>query len=277
MAEIMHDNAVAIPPLNRVLVQRLIEKTRVTHLLGAFRKMEAVDRSVVEDVLLRVSEMVCELPHIQEMDINPLFADKSGVMVVDARIRVKRPPTSPIPYSHMAIHPYPSHLTRHVYLTDGTAMTIRPIRPEDAQIEQEFVRNLSAEARYFRFIRALTELSPEMLVRYTQLDYSREMALIAVIREQGRCEQIGVGRYVVNPDGVSCEFALAVSDQYGGQGIGSQLMEALMEAARGQGVRVVEGEVMSNNHRMLSLMKSLGFSISASADDPSIRHVERWL
>ncbi len=277
MAEIMHDNAVAIPPLNRVLVQRLIEKTRVTHLLGAFRKMEAVDRSVVEDVLLRVSEMVCELPHIQEMDINPLFADKSGVMVVDARIRVKRPPTSPIPYSHMAIHPYPSHLTRHVYLTDGTAMTIRPIRPEDAQIEQEFVRNLSAEARYFRFIRALTELSPEMLVRYTQLDYSREMALIAVIREQGRCEQIGVGRYVVNPDGASCEFALAVSDQYGGQGIGSQLMEALMEAARGQGVRVVEGEVMSNNHRMLSLMKSLGFSISASADDPSIRHVERWL
>ena len=277
MAEIMHDNAVAIPPLNRVLAQRLIDRTRVTHLLGAFRKMEAVDKTAVEDVLLRISEMVCELPHIQEMDINPLFADKDGVMVVDARIRVKRPPTSPVPYSHMAIHPYPSHLTRHAYLADGTAMTIRPIRPEDAEIEQEFVRNLSAEAKYFRFIRALTELSPEMLVRYTQLDYSREMALIAVIKEQGRCEQIGVGRYVVNPDGNSCEFALAVSDKYGGQGIGSQLMEAIMEAARGHGVRVVEGEVMSNNHRMLSLVKSLGFSISASAEDPSIRHVERWL
>lgn len=277
MAEILHDNAVAIPPLNRVLAQRLIGRTRVNNLLGSFRKMDAVDQTEVENVLLRVSEMVCELPHIQELDINPMFADKSGVMVVDARFRVKRPTTSPIPYSHMAIHPYPSHLTRHVYLSDGTPMTIRPIRPEDAEIEQEFVRNLSPEARYFRFIRAITELPPEMLVRFTQLDYSHEMALIAVIKEQGTWKQIGVARYEVNPDGNSCEFALTVSDEHRGQGIGSQLMEAMMEAARGHGVRVVEGEVMSNNNRMLSLMQSLGFSVSISSEDTSLRHVERWL
>lgn len=277
MAEVLSDNAVAIPPLNRVLAQRLIDRTRVTKLLGPFRKMQSVDKTAVENVLLRISEMVCELPHIQELDINPLFADKDGVIVVDARIQIKRPSTSPVPYSHMAIHPYPSHLTRHAYLSDGTPMTIRPIQPEDADIEQEFVRNLSAEARYFRFIRALTELSPEMLVRFTQLDYSREMALIAVIQEQGRRKQIGVARYVVNPDRKSCEFALTVSDEHRGQGIGSQLMESMMEAARGHGVRVIEGEVMSNNHRMLSLMRELGFSIVPVPEDPSIRRVERWL
>ena len=277
MAEILRDNAIAIPPLNRVLAQRLIDRTRVTNLLGPFRKMEAVDKTAVENVLQRVSEMVCELPHIQELDINPLFADKDGVIVVDARISVKRPSTSPVPYSHMAIHPYPSHLTRHGYLTDGTPMIIQPIRPEDAEIEQEFVRNLSAEARYFRFMRAIEELPPEMLVRFTQLDYSREMALIAVINVDGKRRQIGVARYTVNPDGKSCEFALTVSDEHRGQGIGSQLMDAMMDAARGHGVQVVEGEVLANNRRMLSLMQELGFSISTSIDDPSIRRVERWL
>ena len=277
MAEILRDNAIAIPPLNRVLAQRLIDRTRVTNLLGPFRKMEAVDKTAVENVLQRVSEMVCELPHIQELDINPLFADKDGVIVVDARISVKRPSTSPVPYSHMAIHPYPSHLTRHGYLTDGTPMIIQPIRPEDAEIEQEFVRNLSAEARYFRFMRAIEELPPEMLVRFTQLDYSREMALIAVINVDGKRRQIGVARYTVNPDGKSCEFALTVSDEHRGHGIGSQLMDAMMDAARGHGVQVVEGEVLANNRRMLSLMQELGFSISTSIDDPSIRRVERWL
>ena len=277
MAEILRDNAIAIPPLNRVLAQRLIDRTRVTNLLGPFRKMEAVDKTAVENVLQRVSEMVCELPHIQELDINPLFADKDGVIVVDARISVKRPSTSPVPYSHMAIHPYPSHLTRHGYLTDGTPMTIQPIRPEDAEIEQDFVRNLSAEARYFRFMRAIEELTPEMLVRFTQLDYSREMALIAVINVDGNRRQIGVARYTVNPDGKSCEFALTVSDELRGQGIGSQLMDAMMDAARGHGVQVVEGEVLASNRRMLSLMQELGFSISTSTEDPSIRRVERWL
>ncbi|MGB5307672.1 MAG: bifunctional acetate--CoA ligase family protein/GNAT family N-acetyltransferase [Arenicellales bacterium] len=277
MAEILRDNAIAIPPLNRVLAQRLIDRTRVTKLLGPYRKMEAVDKTAVENVLQRVSEMVCELPHIQELDINPLFADKDGVIVVDARISVKRPSTSPVPYSHMAIHPYPSHLTRNGYLTDGTPMVIQPIRPEDAEIEQEFVRNLSPEARYFRFMRAIEELTPEMLVRFTQLDYSREMALIAVINEQGKRKQIGVARYSVNPDGKSCEFALTVSDEHRGRGIGSQLMDAMMEAARGHGVQVVEGEVLASNRRMLSLMKELGFSISTSPEDNSIRRVERWL
>ena len=277
MAEILRDSAVALPPLNPILTQRLINRTRVAKLLGPFRQMPAIDNVAVENVLLRISEMVCELPHIHELDINPLFADKTGVVAVDARIRVKRPPTSPIPYSHMAIHPYPSHLIKKAHLPDGTPITIRPIRPEDADIEQAFVRNLSSEAKYFRFMRAIKELTPEMLVRFTQLDYSREMAVIAVTRENGKRIQIGVARYTANPDGRSCEFAIAVSDKHRHQGIGSQLMEALMKAARSRGIRIMEGEVLADNQPMLSLVRELGFSINPSPDDPGIRIVERWL
>lgn len=277
ITEILGDRAVALPPLNRLLARRLIEKTRISRLLGAFRHMPAVRREAVEEALLRVSEMVCELPHIQELDINPLFADDQGVVAVDARVQVRRPPTSPTPYSHMAIHPYPAHLIRRSHLPDGTPMTIRPIRPEDADIEQEFVRNLSPEAKYYRFMQTIDELTPEMLVRFTQLDYSREMALIAVIQENGRRIQLGVARYTVNPDGRSCEFALAVSDKRRRMGIGSQLMEALMEAARTHGIRVIEGEVLADNQRMLSLVRGLGFSVRPSPDDPGLRIVERWL
>ena len=277
MAEVLHDSAVALPPLNHVLVKRLISRTRVSKLLGPFRHMPAIKTEAVENVILRISEMVCELPHIQELDINPLLADNKGVIAVDARISIKRPPTSPVPYSHMAIHPYPSSLKRFTHLPDGTSVKLRPIRPEDADLLKEFVHNMSPESKYFRFMQAIDELTPEMLVRFTQLDYSREMAIIAVTDQEEKATQLGVARYTVNPDGDSCEFAIAVSDQHHGMGIGTQLMESLMEAARYHAVKVIEGDVLTDNRRMLTLMQNLGFSITASIDDPSVKKVERWL
>ena len=277
MAEILSDSSVALPPLNRVLTQRLMARTRVSKMLGTFRHLKAIDRDAVENVLLRVSEMTCELPQVEELDINPLLADDRGVVAVDVRIKIRRRSVSRTGYSHMAIHPYPAHLIKHSHLPDGTEITIRPIRPEDADIEQEFVRNLSPEAKYYRFMQTIDELTPEMLVRFTQLDYSREMALIAVIQEAQKRVQLGVARYTTNPDRRSCEFALAVSDRRRRLGIGSQLMEALMDAARSQGIHLIEGEVLSDNQRMLSLMQRLGFSIRSSPDDRGIRIVKRWL
>ncbi len=277
MAEVLHDSAVAIPPLNHVLVTRLISRTRISKLLGPFRHMPAIKKEEVENVILRVSEMVCELPHIHELDINPLLADDKGVIAVDARISIKRPPTSPVPYSHMAIHPYPSSLIRNTHLPDGTSIKLRPIRPEDAELMREFIHNMSPESKYFRFMQSIDELTPEMLVRFTQPDYSREMAILAVTERDGVATQLGGARYTINPDGDSCEFGIAVSDKHQGLGIGSQLMEALMEAARYHAVKVIEGEVLADNHRMLSLMQDLGFSVSTSPDDPSIKNVERWL
>ena len=277
MVEILRDSAVSLPPLNAVLANRLIDRTRVSHLLEAVRDRAPADRDLVIEVLLRVSDLVCELPTVQELDINPLLAGPDGIMAVDARIGVARPDARTGPYDHMAIAPYPRHLVQKGHLSDGTPLTIRPIRPEDAESEQAFVRDLSPQAKKFRFMGALNELSPAMLAQFTQIDYAREMALIAVTGENGKARQQGVARYYINPDKVSCEFAIVVSDKLQGQGIGTQLMKALMDAAREHDLNVIEGSVLANNHEMLHLMKDLGFSVSASTDDKDVVQVERRL
>ncbi|RME16858.1 MAG: bifunctional acyl-CoA synthetase/GNAT family N-acetyltransferase [Alphaproteobacteria bacterium] len=277
MVEVLKDSAVALPPLNSVLASRLINRTRVSALLGAFRDREAVDREAVIDVLMRVSDMICELPQIVELDINPLFAGADGVLAVDARVKVARPPARDGRYDHVAIHPYPRHLVHEEFLPDGTPLVIRPIRPEDAESEQSFVRGLSDEAKMFRFMGALNELSPEMLVQFTQIDYRREMALVAMVRRGRKEEQVGVARYVINPDGKSCEFAIVVGDQLQHKGIGTRLMKALFRAARDHGMTVMEGTVLKNNAPMLKLMSELGFSQRIDPAEPDIVLVERNL
>ncbi len=280
--EVMHDRAVALPPLNSFLVKELIHGTRTAKLLEAFRHMPAVDMEALESTLLRISEMVCELPMLMEMDINPLIVDEHGVLAADARIVVGFRPPAADRYAHMAIYPYPSHLVSHWQLSDGTNVIIRPIRPEDAELEQEFMRSLSEESRYFRFMNSIQELTQTMLVRFTQLDYSREIALIAVAethtRKTGKREiELGVARYAMNPDGESCEFAIVIADEMHGKGLGSKLMTALMDAARQRGLKTIQGEVLSQNAHMLSLMKKLGFSIKTSQDDDSIKIVSKQL
>lgn len=277
MVEILRDSAVSLPPLNEVLVNRLIDRTRVAGLLKAFRNRAAVDRAAITNVLLRISDLACEFPEIEELDINPLIAGPDGVVAVDARIAIGRPPASLERYDHMAITPYPRHLEQHDFLADGTPLTIRPIRPEDAESEQSFVRELSEEAKHFRFLSTLRELPPDLLARFTQLDYSREMALVAFTLEAGRPVQQGVARYVINPDGESCEFAIVVSDKRQHQGIGTRLMKALMDAARDQRLTVMEGKVLATNRAMLQLMADLDFTVEASDDEPDLRAVRRRL
>jgi acetyltransferase len=275
--EVMEDVAVALPPLNERLAKNLISRTKIAGLLGEFRNLPAADIDALVDVLLRVSNMTCELPWLQEMDINPLFMDEHGVVAVDARIVVGVPRPSTDPYNHMAIHPYPSDLETHVQLPDGTNVTIRPIRPEDAEIEADFVRNLSDEAKYFRFMHALDELTPEMLVRFTQIDYDREMALIATINEGGTEVEHGVVRYVTNPDRTSCEFALVISEEMRGHGIGQRMLKRLMEIALSRGLDTMEGEVLAENRRMLDMVRSMGFQVQSSPDDPGVKFVWKEL
>jgi acetyltransferase len=266
--EIMRDRAVALPPLNRFLATTLIHQTRTAKLLQGHRNLPPTNLDEVAQALCRISEMVCELPQIVEMDINPLVADEMGVIALDCRIVVAHRTPSLDPYSHMAIHPYPHHLTRQRQLADGTNITIRPIRPEDAEIEQTFVRKLSPQSKYFRFMQSLNELTPEMLVRFTQLDYNRELALIAVQEKAGEESELGVARYVMNPDGRSCEFALVVADEWQHRGIGSQLMTQLMEAAQERGFSSMDGEILADNKKMLDLVKSLGFHIQSRRMTP---------
>ena len=277
LVEVMGDRAVALPPLNSFLVKDLIKGTHVAKMLGAFRQMPAANMDALESVLLRVSEMVCELPMLMEMDINPLIVDEHGALAADARVLVEPRQPNADRYSHMAIYPYPTHLVSYWQLADGTDITIRPIRPEDAELTQEFVRGLSPESRYFRYMNSVQELSHSMLVRFTQIDYSREMALIAVADKNGKEIELGVSRFTINPDGESCEFALVVADTMRGIGLGPKLMTALLDAARAKGLRIMEGGVLRNNSSMLHLMTRLGFTIETSEEDDGIKTVRKVL
>jgi acetyltransferase len=211
---------------------------------------------------------------VKELDINPLILDENGAIAVDARIVVDYHVQTSDRYSHMAIYPYPSHLVTKRQLPDGTDLVIRPIRPEDVELEQTFVRNLSEQTKYFRFMQSMSELSPQMLARFTQIDYNREMALIAVVPDsESKEKQIGVSRYSINPDGRSCEFAIVVADEWQRQGIAHLLMQQLIATARNQGLQIMEGDVLSNNYDMLTLAEKLGFSISTGDEGGDVAHV----
>ena len=286
MIELIGDQAMELPPLNQFLARRLIERSRVADTLGEWRGATAVDMDALEHVLLRVSEMVCELPQLREMDINPIIVDEDGAVAVDARIVIESAPATARNYAHLAILPYPARYEQIWPLRGGGEYTIRPIHPDDAQMLQDLVQNLSPESRYYRFVSSMTELPPSMLSRLTLIDYDREMALVAIHRERKAGEDgeivetervVGVSRYITNPDKSSCEFSLVVADDFNGKGLGSRLMLSIMEEARDKGLAEIEGLVLANNPGMLKLMKGLGFQIKPFAEDPDFKLVTHTL
>lgn len=275
--EIHRDKSVVLPPVNEYISQRLIGRTRISKMLGEYRNLPPIKMAALIDVLHRISEMACELSRVRELDINPLISDEEGVMALDVRIAVDALSPTLDRYGHMAIHPYPGHLATTYQLASGQNITIRPIRPEDAEIEREFVRNLSPQAKYFRFMQALQELTPQMLVRFTQIDYNRELALIAVTEEKGQLIEVAVARYSTKPDGSTCEFAVVVADQWQRKGIGQRLMLNLMDAAQNKGYRVMEGEILADNKPMIGMVSKLGFRIETSPYDEGIKVARKEL
>lgn len=280
MIELIADRAVELPPLNQFIAQRLIDRVRSVEMLGAWRGTPAADREALEQILLRVSEMVCALPQLREMDINPIIVDAAGALAVDARFVIDQAPAEMGNYHHLAILPYPASVEKEWPLASGQRYIIRPVHPDDAEMLQAFVRGLSPESRYFRFVSSMRELSPRMLARFTLIDYEREMGLVAVYPERVPSDDggfsetrriIAVSRYITNPDHSSCEFSLVVADEFGGQGLGTRMMMAIMDFARGKGLAQIEGLVLSKNHAMLRLMTNLGFAIKPFAEDPDFR------
>jgi acetyltransferase len=264
---------VGLPPLNRFLVQRMIDETRASRYLDEFRGKPAASRRALEDAVLRLSDMVCELPWIEELDVNPLVVNETGAIALDARVVLRESRASGREYGHMAIHPYPSNLMGEHVLADGTAMVIRPIRPEDAELEREFVNNLSERSRYLRFMYAMKELTPAMLSRFTQIDYDREMALIALTQEDGAERQVGVARYVTYLDGRGCEFSIVVSDDWQNRGLATELLRRLIDIARDRGLAQMDGVVLRENRGMLKLAKELGFTRRSAPEDPEIVYI----
>ena len=270
LVEVIRDRAVALPPLNRFLVRELVRRTRAAQALRPLRGAPAADEDALEEILLRVSEIVCEMPDIGAMDLNPVIVTDTGAIVVDARIGVRRGSPSALPYAHMAIHPYPSGLIQTLELPGGLAATLRPIRPEDAAIESAFVNGLSEQSRFLRFMFGLHTLTPAMLSRFTQIDYDRELALIAVIDTPQGEEQIGVARYITLPDEETCEFAIVVGDAWQGKGLAKRLFAMLIDAARDRRLKVMTGVTLRENARMIELARGNGFDVRRDPEDPEL-------
>lgn len=268
--ELIGDVQLELPPLNPFLAEQLLQRTRANTMLGAWRGAPAVDREALVRLLMRVSEMACALPQLQQMDINPVLVDAQGCVAVDARIvlaPVVQVPSAASRYPHLAIRPFPAELAEPVSLRDGSLAELRAIHPEDGQALQQLVAELSPESRYNRFAATLKELPPALLARFALIDYEREMAL--VIEKGARI--IGVSRYTLNPGGRSAEFALLVADGFAGQGLGRRLMERLIAVAREQGLERLDGLVLRQNSLMLKLVRGLGFEVRPFEGDEDFR------
>ncbi len=269
----------ALPPLNAILAHDLIDAVLPIQAQEPEPGQIAGKRAALEQVLIAVSDLSCELPWLKELEISPLIVDDRGAIAADACIQLGTgmAPGSE-PYAHMAIHPYPLHLHQEWKLADGMKVDCRPIRPEDAQLLLSFFDSLSAESRYMRFMEEIDELTPAMVARFTQIDYDREMALIATVSTADEGEQmLGSARYALAADGESVEFALVIGDHWQRHGLGRRLMSALIDVARSKGYRSIFGEVLGNNSKMLQLMTSLGFFIGPHPEDASLRLVNKIL
>ncbi len=269
-------------PLNGFLAQRLMERSPLAG-FGLLQRLAPVAQDALEDLLIAFGEVAVALPDLAEATLEPVALDETRIAVHGAQLRLTpQPAPRRAGHPHLAIAPYPIRWVRPQQFADGTTWTLRPIRPEDAEPLQTFVRELSEQSRYMRFVSALRELPPRMLARYTQIDYDREVAFVATLqlpnplhRGHPREAVIGLAHYLRNADGVGAEYALAVSDDWQRRGLGPALMQALIQAARDQGLAYIEGSVLATNRPMIKLMTRLGFQNERYPDDPSMRRI--WL
>jgi acetyltransferase len=259
LSEVFRDISMGLPPLNRMLADHLIGKTRVASVLKGFRNIRPIDMAQLEELLIRTGRLVTDFPEIEVLDINPLMVKNGILTAVDARVFIA-PATVPSPM-HLIISSYPWQYETRGETVDGQSFFIRPIRPSDADLLIEHFHSLSSQSRYMRFFSPLKELSKDMLIKLTQIDYDREIALVALMGKNDGQTMVGVSRIIVFPDQTQAEFAIAISDQWQGKGIGSSLLTQCLKAARQMGIRRVMGVVLSENTQMLKLGKKLGFSI----------------
>jgi acetyltransferase len=264
--EVLHDHAVALPPLNRVLARDMISRTRVASLLAGYRNRKPADLDEVSRVLIQVAHLAAELPEVAELDINPLLADHRGVIALDARVSL-RPVKLRHPHDRLAIRPYPQELEESLpWMSE--ALLLRPIRPEDTEEHLRFFHALDpADVRMRMFVH-MRDLPVSQLARMTQIDYDREMAFIAVRkRPDGSDETLGVVRGVADPDNEAAEFAIIIRSDLKGMGLGHRLMDKLITYFRQRGTRRLVGESLAENRAMIELMHDLGFDVRSRIGD----------
>lgn len=267
--EVIRDRAVALPPLNTVLAEELVSRTRVAKLLGGYRDRPPADMNAIYLTLMQVAHLVADIPEIIEIDINPLLADDHGVVAVDARIRIEAASVSGP--ERLAIRPYPQDLEERIDLR-GRPVVLRPIRPEDEPQHLDLFNQLAPEDIRFRFFSMLRQLAHSQLARYTQIDYDREMAFIAsATNEQGQPETLGVVRAICDSDNIMAEFAIIIRSDQKGQGLGRILLEKIIGYCREHGTRRMVGEVLRENRGMRVLAEKVGFQSEFDGDTVKLR------
>ncbi len=267
--ELLGDHAMALPPLNMKLAKDLIKATRIASLLQGFRTHPAVDLEALCLTLMQISHLVQDFPEIVELDINPLLADQNGVLALDARMKIA--PSRISGPHHLAIRPYPEELEEWMTLGSGKRILCRPIRPEDEPAHNEFFSRLSQEDIRFRFFGLIRELPHSQMARFTQIDYDREMAFIAVGKDEGnRSETLGVVRTANDANNHTAEFAIIVRSDMKGQGLGRLLLEKMIRYCRQRGMAQIIGQVLTDNSGMLELARRTGFTKKLTAEGDAI-------
>jgi len=268
--EVIKDRAVAMPPLNMALARDLISRTKVSKLLEGYRDQPAADIDAICLALNQVAQLIIDVPEIEELDINPLFADEHGVLALDARIKLTNKEFAGD--TRLAIRPYPKQLESKFTMNgdgefDGQSVTIRPIRPEDEPNHHIFVSKLTPEDIRFRFFGLVSELPHSQMARLTQIDYDREMAFIATSKGVNKAEEtLGVVRVFTDPDNEKAEFSIVVRSDLKGTGLGRELLRKMIEYCRVRGTQAMVGQVLSENRRMLHFVETLGFKVTGHVE-----------
>jgi acetyltransferase len=268
LVEVMKDRALGLPPLNATLARRLIEQTRISAALKGARGQPPVDLAALEDVLMSFSQLVAEQRAIREIDINPLLASGTEIIALDARVILHEPGTHAESLPPLAIRPYPAQYVTAWKLRDGSPVTIRPIRPEDEPLMIAFHRTLSEESVHFRYFGQLTldqRTAHERLRRICFNDYAREIALVAVRRRRDSSEILGVGRLSRAHGSDEAEFALLIGDRWQGHGLGTRLLELLVQIGREEGLARIIGHILPENGAMQRVARKAGFTLRFDA------------
>jgi acetyltransferase len=247
-------------------------RTRIHHLLVGYRARSPAALEAIAVTLMKVAQLVIDIPEIAEIDINPLLADANGVLALDARIRVARPAVPGA--ARLAIRPYPKRLEKLIEIPDGRRFLLRPIRPEDEPLLHETVEHIDPEDLRLRFFTPMKRLPPQLAARLTQIDYDREMALVAVTPPHGPDKSLyGVVRLAADPDNRTAEYAVIVRSDMKGKGLGYLLMREIIAYARERGIAEVHGTVLRDNTTMLQMAAELGFARHIQHDDPGLIEV----
>jgi len=269
-AEFFKDIAVGLPPLNQVLAKRLLEETKVYKILSqGFRTKPPVDLRLLEETLVKFSNLLIDFPEITEIDINPLIMTSNTAIALDARIILDKEAVRKgmDEYGHLIISPYP---TRYVHLwrcRDGRMVLLRPIKPEDELLERELIAGLSKQSMRFRFFQLIKDITHEMLTRFCNIDYDREMAIIAEYISNSKRRNVGVGRLMIEPSAETGEFAVLVADDFQGCHLGLKLTDMLIGIAHEKKLKSIYGFALRDNTKMLRLAKKLGFMTQTYSSD----------